>query len=164
MSPSLSSRHAASQSLDGLYHPSSKVAPDRKRSRARLSGNTVSQRTLQKGENLLLSLLRSAHNLPATFQWIRGDLLGKGTYAKVYLALNATTGEIMAVKQVELLQTPSDRLNSRHRDIIEALHSERKTLMQLDHDNIVQYLGYEESLKYLSMYISFRPIQANHDD
>lgn len=89
--------------------------------------------------------------------------MGKGTYAKVYLALNATTGEIMAVKQVELPQTPSDILNSRHRDIIEALDFERKTLMELDHVNIVQYLGYEESLKYLSMYVSF-VILANHHD
>jgi len=70
----------------------------------------------------------------------------------------------MAVKQVELPRTSSDRLNSRHRDIVEALEFERKTLMELDHVNVVQYLGYEESLKYLSMYISFGPIQANHYD
>ena len=35
-------------------------------------------------------------------RWIKGDLIGKGTYGRVYLALNATTGEMIAVKQVEV--------------------------------------------------------------
>ncbi|KAG6917628.1 hypothetical protein DXG01_001734 [Tephrocybe rancida] len=87
----------------------------------------------------------------ATVHWVRGELLGKGCHARVYLALNADTGELMAVKQVELPQTPSDMANSRHQEIAEALKFERKTLMGLDHPNIVQYLGYEESTKYLSI-------------
>lgn len=93
----------------------------------------------------------------ATFQWVKGELLGKGSYAKVYLALNATTGELMAVKQVELPQTPSDLLSSRHHAITEALKFERKTLMGLDHPNIVQYLGYEESPEYLSIFLEYVP-------
>ena len=36
------------------------------------------------------------------FKWVKGDLIGKGTYGRVYLALNATTGEMIAVKQVEM--------------------------------------------------------------
>jgi serine/threonine protein kinase len=79
--------------------------------------------------------------------------LGQGTYAKVYLALNATTGEIMAVKQVELPSGPMEGPGPRSRMMIEALKMERKTLMDLNHVNIVQYLGYEESSKYLSMYV-----------
>ncbi|KAG6862384.1 hypothetical protein C0995_011824 [Termitomyces sp. Mi166 len=79
-----------------------------------------------------------------TFQWVKGELLGKGSYARVYYGLNATTGEIMAVKQVELPQTASDMLNSRNQDIADALKLERKTLMKLDHPNIVQYLGFLE--------------------
>ncbi|RDB29221.1 MAP kinase kinase kinase mkh1 [Hypsizygus marmoreus] len=93
----------------------------------------------------------------ATFQWVKGELLGKGSYAYVYLGLNATTGEIMAVKQVELQQTANDRLHSRHREITEALNFERKTLMDLDHANIVQYLGYEESPQYLSIFLEYVP-------
>jgi serine/threonine protein kinase len=89
---------------------------------------------------------------PATFQWVKGELLGRGSYAQVFLALNATTGEIMAVKQVELPQTASDRSDSRQLDIMQALKLERNTLKDLDHAHIVQYLGYEESPRYLSMY------------
>ncbi|KAG6818003.1 hypothetical protein H0H87_009158 [Tephrocybe sp. NHM501043] len=93
----------------------------------------------------------------ATFQWVKGELLGKGSYAKVFLGLNASTGEIMAVKQVELPQTPSDIANSRHQEIAEALKLERKTLMGLDHPNVVQYLGYEENPSYLSIFLEYVP-------
>lgn len=77
--------------------------------------------------------------------------MGRGSYAQVFLALNATTGEIMAVKQVELPRTASDRSDSRQLDIMQALKLEQNTLKDLDHANIVQYLGYEESPRYLSM-------------
>lgn len=60
----------------------------------------------------------------------------------------------MAVKQVEIPQTVSDRSNSRLLDIMQALKFESNTLKDLDHANIVQYLGYEESPQYLSMYVN----------
>ncbi|KAF5385256.1 hypothetical protein D9615_001456 [Tricholomella constricta] len=85
----------------------------------------------------------------ATFQWVKGEPLGKGSYATVYLGLNATTGEIMAVKQVEIPQNISDKLSSRHQEIADALKFENQTLRGLDHPNIVQYLGYEESASFL---------------
>lgn len=85
------------------------------------------------------------------FEWIRGELLGKGSYGRVYLALNATTGEIMAVKQVELPQTASDRTDSRQKEVIDALKFESDTLKDLDHPHIVQYLGFEQSSEFMSM-------------
>ncbi|KAG6898063.1 hypothetical protein C0992_006541 [Termitomyces sp. T32_za158] len=90
-------------------------------------------------------------------KWVKGELLGKGSYARVYYGLNATTGDIMAVKQVELPRTPSDMLSSRNRDIADALKFERKTLARLDHPNIVRYLGYEESTTYLSIFLEYVP-------
>lgn len=89
--------------------------------------------------------------VPAKFQWMRGELLGKGSYGKVYLALNATTGEIMAVKQVELPKTASEKASSQQMDVMRALKFESDTLSDLDHPNIVSYLGFEESADYLSM-------------
>jgi mitogen-activated protein kinase kinase kinase len=86
-----------------------------------------------------------------TFQWVRGDLIGKGTYGRVYHALNATTGEIMAVKQVELPKTASDHEDQRQKTVVEALKSESATLSILDHHHIVQYLGFEETPEFLSM-------------
>jgi serine/threonine protein kinase len=81
----------------------------------------------------------------ATFKWVRGELIGRGTYGRVYLALNATTGEMIAVKQVELPQTASDKNDSRQHTVVQALKMESETLRDLDHPHIVQYLGFEET-------------------
>jgi serine/threonine protein kinase len=69
----------------------------------------------------------------------------------VYLALNATTGEMIAVKQVEMPQTAADREDQRQISVVEALKSESETLKDLDHPHIVQYLGFEETPNFLSM-------------
>ena len=89
----------------------------------------------------------------AIFRWVRGELIGKGTYGKVYLALNATTGEMIAVKQVEIPRTASDKSDTRQVSVVEALKLESETLKDLDHPNIVQYLGFEETPTFLSMYV-----------
>lgn len=89
----------------------------------------------------------------AIFRWVRGELIGKGTYGKVYVALNATTGEMIAVKQVEIPRTESDRNDSRQVTVVEALKLESETLKDLDHSNVVQYLGFEETPRYLSMLV-----------
>lgn len=83
--------------------------------------------------------------------WVKGDLIGKGTYGRVYLALNATTGDMIAVKQVEMPTTDSDREDVKHIGMIDALKGEIALLKDLDHPNVVAYLGWEESPQFLSM-------------
>jgi mitogen-activated protein kinase kinase kinase len=87
----------------------------------------------------------------ATFKWVRGELIGRGTYGRVYLALNTTTGEMIAVKQVEIPRTASDMNDSRQATVVQALKLESETLKVLDHPNVVQYLGFEETPTNLSM-------------
>ena len=87
----------------------------------------------------------------AIFKWVRGELIGKGNFGRVYMALNATTGEMIAVKQVEIPRTASDKNDSRQVTVVEALKLESETLKDLDHPNIVQYLGFEETPNFLSM-------------
>lgn len=91
------------------------------------------------------------------FKWVKGDLIGKGTYGRVYLALNATTGEMIAVKQVELPTTASDREDARQKGVVSALKSEIETLKDLDHPNIVSYLGFEETQSNLSIFLEYVP-------
>ena len=91
------------------------------------------------------------------FKWVKGGLIGKGTYGRVYLALNATTGEMIAVKQVELPRTESDRDSSRQRNVVGALMSEIETLKNLDHPNVVSYLGFEQTPEYLSIFLEYVP-------
>ncbi|KAI0800996.1 kinase-like domain-containing protein [Fomes fomentarius] len=91
------------------------------------------------------------------FRWVRGELIGKGTYGRVYLALNATTGEMIAVKQVEMPRTASDKDDTRQVSVVEALKLESETLKDLDHPHIVQYLGFEETPTFLSIFLEYVP-------
>jgi len=97
------------------------------------------------------------HDVSAVFKWVKGDLIGKGTYGRVYLALNATTGEMIAVKQVELPTTASDRDDVRQKGMVTALKAEISTLKDLDHPHIVSYLGFEETRQHLSIFLEYVP-------
>ncbi|KAJ7487527.1 kinase-like domain-containing protein [Mycena galericulata] len=90
-----------------------------------------------------------------TFKYVIGELLGKGTYGRVYLSLNVNTGQLMAVKQVEL--PASGRTDSRQMEVVEALKFESKTLKDLEHPNIVQYLGYEETSHHMNIFLEYIP-------
>lgn len=91
------------------------------------------------------------------FKWVKGDLIGKGTYGRVYLALNVTNGEMIAVKQVELPRTDSDRDNARQKGVVSALRAEIQTLKDLDHPHIVSYLGFEGTDAWLSIFLEYVP-------
>lgn len=86
---------------------------------------------------------------PGVIHWMRGKLIGKGTYGKVYLAFDVNTGEVFAVKRVEMPET--DRTDPRQKLVLDAIKAESKTLQDLDHPHIVQYLGFEQTAKYFSM-------------
>src|SRR3569833_621391 len=91
-------------------------------------------------------------------KWMKGALIGQGSFGCVYLALHAVTGELLAVKQVE---TPSPGANSqndaRKMSMIEALKREISLLRDLRHPNIVQYLGCGSSPEYLNIFLEYVP-------
>ncbi len=66
--------------------------------------------------------------------------------------MNVTTGDVIAVKQVELPRHPSKQ----EQEMVEALKFDSYTLKDLDHTNIVQFLGFEESVDHLSMCVEIR--------
>lgn len=96
-------------------------------------------------------------NKPAVTQWFKGKLLGKGTYGKVYLGFNMTTAEVFAVKRVEMPESKSDLQDPRQKTVLAAIKSESDTLRDLDHPNIVAYLGYEQTDKYFSIFLEYVP-------
>lgn len=100
-----------------------------------------------------LQVLTYSHTvlLAVKFRWLRGELVGQGTFGQVYMALNATSGEIIAVKQAEIPQSRSDRENSRQLAVMEAIRTENDILQRLSHPHIVEYLGYEETPAVFSM-------------
>jgi len=70
-------------------------------------------------------------------KWIKGALIGAGSFGKVYLGMDATNGLLMAVKQVEV---PTGASDERKLAMIDALEREIELLKDLQHANIVQYL------------------------
>lgn len=68
-------------------------------------------------------------------------MIGRGSYGKVYIAFNVTAGEAIAVKQVELPRTASDKEDARLQGMVSSLKAEIELLKDLSHDNIVEYLG-----------------------
>lgn len=87
------------------------------------------------------------------FAWIKGEMIGKGSFGAVYLCLNVTTGEMMAVKQVEVPKYGSQ--NEAMLNTVEALRAEVSTLKNLDHLNIVQYLGFEVKDNINSLFLEY---------
>ena len=91
-------------------------------------------------------------------KWMKGALIGQGSFGCVYLALHAVTGELLAVKQVEM---PSPGANSqndaRKKSMIDALKREIALLRDLRHANIVQYLGCSSSTEHLNIFLEYVP-------
>lgn len=55
--------------------------------------------------------------------------------------MDAHNGLLMAVKQVELGTNTVGKLDDRRQGMVDALEREIELLKELQHDNIVQYLG-----------------------
>ncbi|CUA75626.1 mitogen-activated protein kinase kinase kinase [Rhizoctonia solani] len=93
----------------------------------------------------------------ATFKWVKGELIGQGSFGRVYHAMNLTTGELIAVKQIELPKAGSNRADSRQISVVDAVKSESNMLRDLDHPHIVQYLGFEETMDVFSLFMEYVP-------
>ena len=89
-------------------------------------------------------------------KWMKGALIGQGSFGCVYLALHAVTGELLAVKQVEAPAAGANSQNdARKKSMIEALKREISLLRDLRHPNIVQYLGCSSSSEYLNIFLEY---------
>ncbi|ORE02838.1 Pkinase-domain-containing protein [Rhizopus microsporus var. microsporus] len=97
---------------------------------------------------------KPAKVLPDT--WMKGSLIGRGTFGDVYLGLNPLSGELMAVKQVEL-PVENSATEERKRSMVEALQREIELLKELEHENIVQYLGSRIDNSYFSIFLEYVP-------
>ncbi|KAI9316284.1 hypothetical protein BX666DRAFT_1949117 [Dichotomocladium elegans] len=96
---------------------------------------------------------------PTKMQWLRGELIGRGSFGRVYHALNTAAGEWIAVKEVDAPKTKSDMLNSKMKDAVDSLYREISLLKNLEHDNIVQYLGYDydEDEGHINIFLEYIP-------
>lgn len=76
-----------------------------------------------------------------------GDCLGKGAFGSVFRALNMSTGETVAVKQVKLADLPKSELR--------VITLEIDLLKNLDHPNIVKYRGFVKSADTLDIILEY---------
>jgi len=94
----------------------------------------------------------------STFKWLRGGLLGEGTYGRVYFVLRPGTSykKMIAVKQVESDANADDgaRDKARQRVVVDFLKSQIEVYKALDHPNVVDYLGVDETPNGVDMYVS----------
>ncbi|KAA8572453.1 hypothetical protein EYC84_003073 [Monilinia fructicola] len=91
-------------------------------------------------------------------KWMKGALIGQGSFGSVFLALHAVTGELLAVKQVETPSPSTDSKNdARKKSMIDALKREISFLRDLQHPNIVQYLGASSSDNHLNIFLEYVP-------
>ena len=126
---SMDSSHSGDASAQGL---SLKSRHRRRGSRESLGGDSLASEdthTVRSG-----FYLPPPPSLPR--RWTRGDGLGAGSFGSVYLGLNADTGELFAVKEVEVLDD-----SERAKEAVAQLEREVRLLTKLQHPNIVRYIG-----------------------
>lgn len=80
-------------------------------------------------------------------KWKRGALIGEGTFGKVYKGMNERTGELLAVKQLSIMDGSEDD--------VRGLQKEISVMWHLDHANIVRYLGTARSERYLFIVLEY---------
>lgn len=110
-------------------------------------------------------------------KWIKGALIGAGSFGSVFLGMNPMTGSLMAVKQVEL-PTGNSHNEERKKGMLDALEREIELLKVLQHDServlpssvtqrraltlvgpadIVQYLDSSTDDKHLNIFLEYVP-------
>jgi mitogen-activated protein kinase kinase kinase len=88
-------------------------------------------------------------------KYLKGAMIGQGSFGTVFLALHAVTAELMAVKQVEMPSNSGSAMDAKKNNMIEALKHEISLLRDLKHDNIVRYLGSNSDEKNLNIFLEY---------
>ena len=115
---------------------------------------------INPGRGSRMSLIDAVRREPPskrnnTYRVIRGQLIGKGTYGRVYVGINATTGEVLAIKQVEVNAKAAGQDKDKIKDMVASLDREIDTMQHLEHANIVQYLGCERKEYSISIFLEY---------
>ncbi len=71
--------------------------------------------------------------------WRMGHQIGKGSFGSVHIGLNEVTGDLIAVKVLSLCNPHTKVVKS----TVDALYREIQLMRNMNHENIVSYLGAE---------------------
>ena len=82
-----------------------------------------------------------------------GNLIGQGSYGKVYEALDEERGQLIAVKVIDKKRLNSFSSNSN--SSISSIESEIEILSKLNHKNIIKYYGSLQSKNHLKIFLEY---------
>ncbi|CAJ1016931.1 FHA domain/Protein kinase domain/Protein tyrosine kinase, putative [Leishmania lindenbergi] len=106
----------------------------------------------------------SRHTHRETIEWKIGEeMLGKGGNAEVYLGINLTNGQLIAVKRVRLptfAHSSDAEQDPEAKAILQqyrSLQEEISVLSKATHPNIVQYYGSSQNSTYFNILLEFVP-------
>lgn len=86
-------------------------------------------------------------------QWKRGELIGEGTFGKVYKGLNIITGELFALKEIEIHSCPNvDQITQ-----MQKLGEEISLMNNFEHKHIVRYKGSYRSRNHFYIFMEYVP-------
>ncbi|KAE9251085.1 hypothetical protein PF004_g2654 [Phytophthora fragariae] len=86
-------------------------------------------------------------------QWKRGELIGEGTFGKVYKGLNISTGELFALKEIEIHSSPNaDQVTQ-----MQKLGEEIALMNNLSHKHIVRYKGSHRAANHFFIFMEYVP-------
>ncbi|KAG1695343.1 hypothetical protein DVH05_020380 [Phytophthora capsici] len=86
-------------------------------------------------------------------QWRRGELIGEGTFGKVYKGLNIATGGLFALKEIEIHSSPNtDQVTQ-----MQKLGEEIAVMNNLSHKHIVRYKGSHRSANHFYIFMEYVP-------
>ncbi|KAL3659409.1 hypothetical protein V7S43_015680 [Phytophthora oleae] len=86
-------------------------------------------------------------------QWRRGELIGEGTFGKVYKGLNIATGGLFALKKIEIHTSPNaDQVTQ-----MQKLGEEISLMNNLSHKHIVRYKGSHRSANHFYIFMEYVP-------
>lgn len=84
-------------------------------------------------------------------KWQTSEILGQGSFGCVLFAVNLETGELMAMKQIPLIEFTFDSAQEE----ISELEREVEILSRLNHKNIVRYLGTRKDERSLNIFMEY---------
>ncbi|EFC41583.1 protein kinase [Naegleria gruberi] len=82
--------------------------------------------------------------------WIKGNMIGAGANGKVYLGINSETGQMMAIKEIEIK-------GKTNREEVKKIMEEVELMSQFDHPHIVRYLGSFVANNHLNIFLDYIP-------
>ncbi|AEE82648.1 putative mitogen-activated protein kinase [Arabidopsis thaliana] len=143
----ISDSSVGSESTCSLMTPSMEF-PDRISFRKRdFSEEGPSGRVKEKRKLMRNKLIENFRKPEDITSWLKGQLLGRGSYASVYEAISED-GDFFAVKEVSLLDK-----GIQAQECIQQLEGEIALLSQLQHQNIVRYRGTAKDVSKLYIFL-----------